>query len=149
MLNRDKNLTTTQNYRRLGLVGRLKAPTGGAEPGLQSSSNRDKETKERPDPFAIALASETVVSEVRVERDENGKIVRVLGSSGSRRDNPLNDPLNALETDSEAEDDGFGQDGEEWDEDEGVGDDELLISSKVCLGCSSSVRKILMYCSDA
>ena len=41
------------------------------------------------------------------------------------------------------------EDGEEWDEDEGVGDDELLISSKVCLGCSSSVRKILMYCSDA
>ncbi len=54
----------------------------------------------------------TGAAEVRVERDEDGKIVRVI-STGRKRANPLNDPLAELDTDSgaeSAEDD----DAEEW-----------------------------------
>ncbi|KAK9769179.1 putative Ribosome biogenesis protein Nop16 [Seiridium cardinale] len=110
--NWDKKETTTQNYRRLGLVSRLKAPTGGAEPDLVS---KNKKISTKPvDPFAIqSTGSDTVFSEVRVERDENGKIVRILGSTSKGRENPLNDPLNEFDTDSEAEEE-FPDDGETW-----------------------------------
>lgn len=51
------------------------------------------------------------MSEARVERDDDGNIVRVLGCSRAKA-NPLNDPLNALESDS---DDGHDHgEGEEW-----------------------------------
>jgi len=46
------------------------------------------------------------VAEVKVERDESGRIVRVI-----RDENPLGDLLNGL-TDSESE--GMADDGEEW-----------------------------------
>lgn len=49
-----------------------------------------------------------------MERDENGKIVRVLHGEekSKKRENPLNDPLNDLDSeDDEAED----EDMEEWD----------------------------------
>ncbi|KAK6071684.1 nucleolar protein 16 [Seiridium cupressi] len=110
--NWDKKETTTQNYRRLGLVSRLKAPTGGAEPDLVS---KNKKISTKPvDPFVIqSTGSDTVFSEVRVERDENGKIVRILGSTSKGRENPLNDPLNEFDTDSEAEEE-FPDDGETW-----------------------------------
>jgi nucleolar protein 16 len=109
--NWDKNETTTQNYRRLGLVSRLKKPTGGAEPDYKS----EKKSTQPADPFAIqTTGSDTVVSEVRVERDENGKIVRILGGNNKKsRPNPLNDPLNELDTDSEADEE-FLDDGETW-----------------------------------
>lgn len=77
-----------------------------------NTSAKKKEKKKKPaDPFAIAPAasSEAVVSEVRVERDAEGRIVRIFdGSSSSsssrpKRPNPLNDPLNALDSDSEDE----------------------------------------------
>ena len=42
---------------------------------------------------------QAVVSEARVERDADGKIIRVLPGKA----NPLNDPLNALDSDSEAD----------------------------------------------
>ena len=48
------------------------------------------------DPFAITTIDKAVVSEARVERDADGKIVRVLGRPG---DNPLNDPLALLDSD--------------------------------------------------
>ncbi|KAK8034362.1 hypothetical protein PG993_009357 [Apiospora rasikravindrae] len=107
--NWDKDLTTTQNFRRLGLVSRLNAPTGG------STGRATKPT----DPFAIATAGKdgSVVTEARVERDENGKIIRIISTSGKKaKPNPLNDPLNELETDSEAEeeDEQMADDGETW-----------------------------------
>ncbi|KAH6652233.1 ribosome biogenesis protein Nop16 [Truncatella angustata] len=109
--NWDKNLTQTQNYRRLGLVNRLKAPTGGAELDL-TTKDKQKKSSKPVDPFAIQVTgTESVVSEVRVERDENGKIVKIIRGKG--RDNPLNDPLNDLDTDSEAEEQ-FPDDGETW-----------------------------------
>ncbi|KAK7750192.1 Nucleolar protein 16 [Diatrype stigma] len=128
--NWDKKQTTTQNYRRLGLVGRLKAPTGGAEPDKKKKSGAAKKKPAAADSFAIAPSSESVVSEVRVERDENGKIVRILegnaSSARSRRANPLRDPLNVLDSDSEDNhDDGEGA--EEWggiDEDEDDDEEE-------------------------
>ena len=125
-LSRDKKQTMTQNYRRLGLVSRLRAPTGGVEPddrkkspaGAAAAAPKPTRTTKPTDPFAIAPATNSVVSEARVERDATGRIVRILdGSSSSTRSrlNPLNDPLNALESDSEEEDNNDDDgDGEEW-----------------------------------
>lgn len=113
--NWDKNETATQNYRRLGLVARLKAPTGGAEPDHLKARTQAR------DPFVIqpngGAGDGSFLREVRVERDADGKIVRILGSTEGRkrRDNPLNDPLNELDTDSEAGgDEDMADDGETW-----------------------------------
>lgn len=132
--NWDKKQTASQNYKRLGLVNRLKAATGGVEPdrkakqsGLVSEStattsaplaaSRSTTTKSSrsDDPFSIALAADAVVSEVRVERDENGKIIRILDDiSGSKKikPNPLNDPLNALDSDDDEDEEE--EEAEEW-----------------------------------
>ncbi|KAI0840122.1 ribosome biogenesis protein Nop16 [Hypoxylon sp. FL0890] len=109
--NWNKKETTTQNYRRLGLVSRLKAPTGGVEPNLASRRLEGRPTKP-VDPFAITRPANAVVSEVRVERDENGKIIRVLDGSKRKKDNPLNDPLNDLDSDSDEEEEE--EAAEEW-----------------------------------
>ncbi|KAI0123048.1 ribosome biogenesis protein Nop16 [Xylariales sp. AK1849] len=110
--NWNKNETTTQNYRRLGLVGRLNTPTGGVEPNRQAKDA--KKSTNPADPFAILpMGADGVVSEARVERDENGKIVRIIREGRKGRENPLNDPLNALDTDSEAESK-IEDDGETW-----------------------------------
>ncbi|KAI1485156.1 ribosome biogenesis protein Nop16 [Biscogniauxia mediterranea] len=122
--NWNKKETTTQNYRRLGLVSRLRAPTGGVEPVLSSlsspsSSLTTPKSSRRPakptDPFAIDPGTGAVVREARVERDASGRIVRILdeisSSSSSKkhsRPNPLNDPLVALDSDSSEEE------AEEW-----------------------------------
>ncbi|KAM0196965.1 hypothetical protein ACHAPA_002050 [Fusarium lateritium] len=94
--NWNKKETMSQNYRRLGLVARLKAPTGGTEKKLGATTTRAYPN----DPFAIASIENAVVSEARVERDADGKIIRIIGSS---KPNPLNDPLNDLDDDSDAE----------------------------------------------
>jgi nucleolar protein 16 len=94
--NWNKKETMSQNYRRLGLVARLKAPTGGTEKKLGATTTRAYPN----DPFAIASIENAVVSEARVERDADGKIIRILGTS---KPNPLNDPLNDLDNDSDAE----------------------------------------------
>lgn len=108
--NWNKDETTTENYKRLGLVGRLQAPTGGVAPDLKSKAATGKFAKP-VDPFAInPNGTVDVVSEVRVERDEKGNIVRLVGNSA--KPNPLNDPLNDLDSDSE--DDGMQDDGETW-----------------------------------
>ncbi|GJC82065.1 nucleolar protein 16 [Colletotrichum liriopes] len=108
--NWNKKETLTQNYRRLGLTARLKAPTGGIEKTLSQVEAGKAATGKPRDPFAIASAEEAVFEEARVERDEDGKIVKIHYGS-DRRNNPLNDPLNALESDAE-ESDGGAQD--EW-----------------------------------
>ncbi|KAK2052768.1 ribosome biogenesis protein Nop16 [Colletotrichum caudatum] len=115
--NWNKKETLTQNYRRLGLTARLKAPTGGVETALSQVGSSAKaaggggsSSSKARDPLAIASAEEAVFEEARVERGADGKIVRIHYGS-DRRSNPLNDPLNALESD--AEDGGPGED-EGW-----------------------------------
>ncbi|PHH63396.1 hypothetical protein CDD81_5997 [Ophiocordyceps australis] len=96
----DKKETLTQNYQRLGLVSRLRGATGGMEKKLSSSSSTASCAR---DALAIAPAAQAIVSEARVERGPDGRIVRVIDEA---RSNPLNDLLCALESDKVA--------GEEW-----------------------------------
>ncbi|RYO82417.1 hypothetical protein DL762_006619 [Monosporascus cannonballus] len=134
--NWDKKQTTTQNYRRLGLVARLKAPTGGVEPELRRTSattekkEKNKQQQQKADPFAIAPGAESVIGEARVERDASGRIVRIIEASTSKKgtpranNNPLNDPLAALDSDysdSEGERGERGNAAEEWG---GIDDDD-------------------------
>ena len=103
----------SQNYRRLGLVAKLGKATGGTE-----ARPHDKKTpRVADDPLAITNATSknggSVVTHVPVERDASGRIVRVLG----RGRNPLNDPLNDLDSDDEEgedDEDRIDDDGEEW-----------------------------------
>ncbi|KAI1811912.1 ribosome biogenesis protein Nop16 [Poronia punctata] len=117
--NWNKNETMTQNYRRLGLVSRLRAPTGGAElhtkPNRAVAKKANSSSKDKKDPFAIHVTqgASATAGEVKVERDETGRIIRVI-SSERKKFNPLNDPLVEIETDSEAGDEGEEEDAEEW-----------------------------------
>lgn len=103
--NRDKKETLAQNYRRLGLVARLKAPTGGTEKKLAAATTGISKN----DPFAITSVEKAIISEAKVERDEDGNIIRVLGRAPKA--NPLNDLLNNLDSEDEEEE---GDDDEEW-----------------------------------
>ncbi|RGP73515.1 nucleolar 16 [Fusarium sporotrichioides] len=109
----NKKETLSQNYRRLGLVARLKAPAGGTEKKLGATTT----SAYKNDPFAIATIENAIVSEARVERDADGKIIRIIGSA---KPNPLNDPLNDLDQDSDAED----KPAEEWGGIEDKADDD-------------------------
>lgn len=61
--------------------------------------------------LAVGKTQTAVVSEAKVERDADGKIVKVL--SGKRKDNPLGDLLNEIEDDEEEEEEWNGiEDGE-------------------------------------
>ncbi|KAI5862907.1 ribosome biogenesis protein Nop16 [Durotheca rogersii] len=97
--NWNKKETTTQNYRRLGLVGRLRAPTGGAEPVRRGEAAA---AAAPADPFAIGGRGAAVLGEARVERDAAGRIVRVL-RPGAGAGHPLGDALAALDSDSDAD----------------------------------------------
>ncbi|KAL8919305.1 MAG: hypothetical protein Q9208_006870 [Pyrenodesmia sp. 3 TL-2023] len=76
---RKQSQTLSQNYRRLGLVSRLNARTGGVEKHAASTA---ADLAEKNDRLAIANLNPTtlVPGTVRIERDqETGAIVRVLG----------------------------------------------------------------------
>lgn len=112
-VHRDSTQTLTQNYTRLGLASRLNAATGGTETKPSASSTIKT--------LAISTSVPTTVAPAvaRIVRDADGKITKVIHSKKSRA-NPLNDPLNALSDDEDADGDdnmgGFeGFDGEEND----------------------------------
>ncbi|KAI1329100.1 ribosome biogenesis protein Nop16 [Xylariaceae sp. FL0255] len=120
--NWNKKETTMQNYRRLGLVSRLRAPTGGVEPNLHASSSKTKKGQDHF-PFNPKSQQGPATSEARVERDPEGRIVRVLSSSPKpAKFNPLDDPLVELDTDSEAGGPEEEEEAEEWDGFEGEGE---------------------------
>lgn len=54
------------------------------------------------------------MSEAKVERDADGKIVRILSRSRVERANPLNDALCALESESDSGADGEGEGQGQW-----------------------------------
>ncbi|KAL8757117.1 MAG: hypothetical protein Q9184_004299 [Pyrenodesmia sp. 2 TL-2023] len=77
--NWKQSQTLSQNYRRLGLVSRLNARTGGVE---KHAASTKADLAEQNDRLAIANLNPTtlVPGTVRIERDEEtGAIVRVLG----------------------------------------------------------------------
>ncbi len=89
------------------------------EPNAASRGEKQGRPTKPVDPFAIRKFTGAIVSEVRVERDADGKIVRVLDGQ-KKRENPLNDPLNELDSDEDEEMEA----GEEWggiEEGEGSG----------------------------
>ncbi|KFY63175.1 hypothetical protein V496_04142 [Pseudogymnoascus sp. VKM F-4515 (FW-2607)] len=98
--NWDSKQTLTQNYTRLGLASRLNAATGGTEKKISASSTAGT--------LAITSALPTTIAPqtARVERDAAGKIVKVIHSH-TKKANPLNDPLNDLESEDEDAMEGF------------------------------------------
>lgn len=96
---------------------KLGKATGGVEKRASSSS---ASTSAAQDPLAVTPASglRGAVSSVKVERDADGNIVRVL-----RKANPLDDPLNDLDSgDDGSGDDGRASAGREADDDDDDGD---------------------------
>lgn len=102
-------MTLTQNYRRLGLVHRLNAPTGGMEKSRDGAPEKPADSLHIND--STTATTKKGLGEAKVERDsETGRILRVIRDEDMiefagqrlRRANPLDDPLNDL-SDEEAE----------------------------------------------
>ncbi|KAK4546786.1 hypothetical protein LTR36_001518 [Oleoguttula mirabilis] len=117
--NWDKTQTLEQNYKRLGLTARLNKHTGGVDKTAEDVRRAREEAAEvgegRRKDDALAVASlrrpqQLDVQEAKIERDpKTGKILRVI-ESGKARANPLNDPLAALDSESDDEEErGFNQ----------------------------------------
>ncbi|KAK3945105.1 ribosome biogenesis protein Nop16 [Diplogelasinospora grovesii] len=101
--NWNKKETLSQNYSRFGIVARLGNVSGGVAKNVTNPNATVNTAKPPVNPLAIKSADHghLKVEEVKVERDANGKIVRVL-----RRDNPLNDPLAKFDEPSDVESEG-------------------------------------------
>ena len=94
---RDRTLTVSQNYKRLGLSSKLSSATGGTE---KKPAKAGDDTPAPPrDSLAIggARPSKIKAQEVQVVRDpETGKILKVVRPEEDKSANPLNDPLNDI-----------------------------------------------------
>ncbi|OJJ58170.1 hypothetical protein ASPSYDRAFT_153262 [Aspergillus sydowii CBS 593.65] len=109
--NWDRKSTLTQNYRRLGLVHRLNAPSGGSEKRKTENGLEEEVADSLHIKGSVDAMKNNAVSELKVERDpETGKIIRVIRKEDDqvevagrkvRRSNPLNDPLDDLSDDEE------------------------------------------------
>ncbi|KAL8321119.1 hypothetical protein RB597_007410 [Gaeumannomyces tritici] len=104
---RNKDETLTQNYRRLGLLNRLKAPSGGVDKTTNIANLGSSSGCSSKQPLAITSVVPGAVREVCVERDASGKIVRIVRPGEG--ENPLNDPLNDILSDED--DSGHGNGG--------------------------------------
>lgn len=114
--NWNKSQTLSQNYKRLGLTVKLNKQSGGVEKDVATISqyNRaDGRQVAKLDSLTIASTPgqrDYGLDEVRVERDpESGRITRVVMPELTTRSNPLNDPLNDLDPDSDEEEESHSQ----------------------------------------
>ena len=103
--NWDRKQTVTQNYKRLGLSSRLNAATGGVEkfkPGKENNGVGVIPVQR------VVREAKIRTEEVRVERDDEGNIIKVIRPEGEvpeRKSNPLNDLLNDVEDEEEEQQD--------------------------------------------
>lgn len=111
--NWDKSQTLTQNYKRLGLAAKLNKHTGGVERRADDVEQLEAGRAGRPgrgrneDPLSIAghraAQQQLGLSEAKIERDpETGAILRIIDAPKSKP-NPLNDPLNDLDSSDDEE----------------------------------------------
>ncbi|KAK8241631.1 nucleolar protein 16 [Phyllosticta capitalensis] len=99
--NWNQNETLTQNYRRLGLSTKLNRVTGGTERTAKTSTPGTAPLAVNP---KAATAAPQQTEEARIERDpETGEMRIVDDGSKKARANPLNDPLNDLDSDEDDE----------------------------------------------
>ncbi|KAK3326552.1 ribosome biogenesis protein Nop16 [Apodospora peruviana] len=113
--NWNKKETLSQNYSRFGLVAKLGTTAGGV-------SKKPGQAPKNPLAYKSADQGMLKVQEVKVERDASGKITRII-----RNQNPLNDPLNELDSDNE-DGDPFNceDDGKEWSGIENSGEEQRI-----------------------